>query len=167
MSCLLKDSGLRQRFSVAARSYVANNLSREVIAQQMEQLYTQANEKWSVKSALYQKPPSQSLPAAVQLACSFDAALFSAMSKQSMDFRLRHNFRFAAKRPKLFAASVAVTVLKGAQKLTSSAALASLIQRLERSIARKQNGRYETTVAALLAPMSSEQGDLVSSKNPR
>jgi glycosyltransferase involved in cell wall biosynthesis len=143
IACLLKDGDIRQRFGTAARKHVEHNLSRRIIATQMEQLYASAIDRWQSRSPIYQKSPSESLPDALQLACAFDTALFEAMCSQSAEFSVRHSARFAIKRPKLFFASVLLSVLRFTNRLIRIASMTRLAERLESSIADKQSGRYE------------------------
>lgn len=142
LTCLLQSQELRSKFGVAARKFVVNQLSREVIAEQMEVLYQTAIERWAERKPVYAKSAELALPDAVGLACAFDAAIFEAMSKQSLDFSLRHQLRFAAKRPKLFAMSIVLAALRAFNSACPTTQGRNFLQRIELSVAAKQPARY-------------------------
>jgi glycogen synthase len=108
ITALLKDDSRRLQIGESARRRVLDKFQRKEIARQTAGLYMLARENFQAreKPSLYLKPTDEALPDAEAFLYSYDKMLYDLLYQESYRFRIRHWWRLATKRPRLFSAKL-------------------------------------------------------------
>jgi glycosyltransferase involved in cell wall biosynthesis len=143
---LLLDNKLRLQYGHNARQFAQEQLNLAVKADERVRVYQKARDIFQRKTAdpVYRRGGERSLRDSLEILCAYEQMLFETLSKQSLDFRMRHWFRLFKKRPRLCAASLLVAAYRGVFGTHSAAS--PLIAKLEVQIELQKRDHFSQTL---------------------
>lgn len=141
------DQNKRKEFGLAARNYALSFLDLDSFVVQKVSLYKKAIESHQANSEfrMYRLNANKILSDTLNVMCSFDQMIFDVLSKQSIEFRIKHWSRLLRQRPKLALAITFLQTLKLGKLFGIKVENSSLYKRLKQSVWSKIPPPFEGT----------------------